>query len=779
MTGNMYSGTSPRQKCSQKDIDNIRRIITGEITLEDVPAEERTYPFFLQSLPLRQDILSWYPIPENAKVLEVGAGSGIVTGLLCQRAKNVTALEADGQLCGLNRLRNRDYPGLSVCQGTLEGLPDKGPYDLIFLNDALSRAEEYQGGSQPYQDMLQRVLGMLSEHGRCLVSIANRMGLKYFAGAPEGKSGFYFLGVNQFSYQKGGKTFSKGELSGLFRQAGFSQVRFYYPYPDHFFPQKIFSDQSISTYHYGADANNFEPDRVQLFSESGAAQSAAKEGWISQIANSFLVEAVKGSFPEEDTLFYGKINRDRKAKFQVGTSIFCSPEGGKYVRKYPLDYQAKGHIGHMRDMEDAYRTDKVSCLQGKKAGDVQEYPFLTGKTLLDECLEAAARKDGNAILKKLEDFFTAAFSTKVETDTWDTPEFVEIFGDAALPEKEQGCIYPANIDLISENVFPSGGRYTIIDCEWIMDFKVPAKFILWRNLNLLWNQHREVLDGVFSPQAVYDRHGITKAEEETFRKWDLHFTMEYAGSNCYARYSYVPRKVFLNQLLPESPVKEIEASLYYDTGEGFSESQRILQRIYFDNGGQFRVSFRLPKEAEGQVRALRFDPEEGSFCISGAYLETAGRKIRLAAGNASGREGDKDLFLTTDPVYFVDPSSIEEGEVTVSGSVILLSGRQVSGKIQEVIRRREQEEAVFHQERDELSALARDLENQLRSHCEQIEKQQALLSEKAKELLSLKLEKEEAQKKAAELEEEITAMKNTKGWKMLEKFRRSKNKMKS
>ena len=48
-----------------------------------------------------------------------------------------------------------------------------------------------------------------------------------------------------------------------------------------------------------------------------------------------------------------------------------------------------------------------------------------------------------------------------------------------------------------------------------------------------------------------------------------------------------------------------------------------------------------------EVKALRFDPLEGRPCLCRIMAPEA----RLIPENASGKEGDKDLFLTTDPSY--------------------------------------------------------------------------------------------------------------------------------
>lgn len=42
---------------------------------------------------VRKNLLNWYPFAPNSTVLEIGAGMGAMTGLLCDKCAHVTAVE--------------------------------------------------------------------------------------------------------------------------------------------------------------------------------------------------------------------------------------------------------------------------------------------------------------------------------------------------------------------------------------------------------------------------------------------------------------------------------------------------------------------------------------------------------------------------------------------------------------------------------------------------------------------------------------------------------------
>ena len=62
-------------------------------SFEDLPEDEVSFPMVYHFSGLRENILSWYPLKETDSVLEIGAGCGAITGMLCRKAGHVTSVE--------------------------------------------------------------------------------------------------------------------------------------------------------------------------------------------------------------------------------------------------------------------------------------------------------------------------------------------------------------------------------------------------------------------------------------------------------------------------------------------------------------------------------------------------------------------------------------------------------------------------------------------------------------------------------------------------------------
>ena len=131
----------------------------SEEALPGVILEAKDWCFLYHLSRARKNLIEWIPIAPEEEILEFGAECGALTGLLCERAAQVTAVEIDAVKCEINRTRNREKKNLTVISGGLSALQNEKPektYDKIFLIGALPLAELYLEETQgnPYQTLL-------------------------------------------------------------------------------------------------------------------------------------------------------------------------------------------------------------------------------------------------------------------------------------------------------------------------------------------------------------------------------------------------------------------------------------------------------------------------------------------------------------------------------------------------------------------------------------------------------------------------------------------------
>ncbi len=255
---------------------------------------ERRWPILYHLAPARRALLDWYPWEPTAAALEIGAGCGALTGLLCERLAKVSALELSERRSRIIFHRYQQAPGLEVIAGNVMDMPAAGVFDYVTLIGVLEYAAAFIKTAQPLEDLLRRAAAALKPQGRLLLAVENRYGIKYFAGAAEDHTGRLFDGIEGYPGRRDVQTFSKDELVGLLQASGYAACRWYYPYPDYKFPDEIFSDQRLpGINHKFRNAPNYDHDRIQLFDEKLALAQLAKNNRFDFFANAFLVEATK------------------------------------------------------------------------------------------------------------------------------------------------------------------------------------------------------------------------------------------------------------------------------------------------------------------------------------------------------------------------------------------------------------------------------------------------------------------------------------------------------
>ena len=667
-----YSG---RDQYSDGDIEDtiLRLVRAGKNPGDD---GDRAFPVLYHLSPVRENILSWYPFREGASALEIGAGPGAITGVLCRRLARVTSVDLSKRRSLINYERHKDYPNLEIMVGNLNDMEFPEKFDYVILNGVFEYAGSYTEGDHPWETFLMRCRGYLKDDGLLLIAIENRLGLKYFCGAPEDHTDNYMEGLKNYPDNKAVRTFSKAEWLRMMENCGLSWHRFYYPSPDYKFANEIFTDSTLTARNFCRNNWNFNPGRLDLFPENEMARSLCEEGIMDRFSNSFLIEAGTEEPAENGKLLYVKINSDRAESFRIQT-LACVRDGKKMAVKSPLTKKARAHLEkmHERELAAGRRTGKeaagpdqkgaaenragrepVFCLDGKqyrvrllkgeKNGDGSlSYPWLNGRNLGQEAADAADRGDA----ARVKELFDALYRCLLETadpeekKAEENPAFREVFGSASS-SCSRPCAENADIDLILDNLFlEEDGTAYVIDAEWVFDFPVPVQFILWRAVNELYSMHPS-LDSFLPEAELLGGYSIREEDRKVFWNWADHFEKEYVGANSLEAFSWPVRGVNLRDL--KNPVDDLTpmATLYLDYGNGFSEEEAVHRTMLLKDGA-FRVEF--PVKDPEKVKAVRFDPVEGSPCICTLRSEQA----QVRPLNASGPEQEGCCFLTMDPAY--------------------------------------------------------------------------------------------------------------------------------
>lgn len=132
-------------------------------SFEDLPEEEVSFPMVYHFSGLRENILSWYPLKKADSVLEIGAGCGAITGMLCRKAGHVTSVELSKRRADINYARNRDKENLTLMVGNLNDMTS-GKIRLCGSKRCAGVCHELYRGKNSLRD-ISSAYGRLSEAG--------------------------------------------------------------------------------------------------------------------------------------------------------------------------------------------------------------------------------------------------------------------------------------------------------------------------------------------------------------------------------------------------------------------------------------------------------------------------------------------------------------------------------------------------------------------------------------------------------------------------------------
>lgn len=290
-----YSGKDMYEDGAEDELLDIVRSY-GEMEYNQVIQERKSWPVLYHLSDVRENIVSWIPLTEKDRVLEIGAGCGAVTGALADRAGKTDCIELSKKRSMVNAERHKNQDNIDIYVGNFQDIEKHftEPYDYIMLIGVLEYACSYIESDNPYVKFLQIVKKHLRHGGKIIIAIENKFGLKYWAGCREDHLYQYFKSLEGYADTDKARTFSKNGLRELCTAAGLHDMTFYYPYPDYKLPMAIYSDDFLPS--KGSLINiynirNFDSDRMVLFDEAKVYDTLIAEGMFDFFSNSYLVVA--------------------------------------------------------------------------------------------------------------------------------------------------------------------------------------------------------------------------------------------------------------------------------------------------------------------------------------------------------------------------------------------------------------------------------------------------------------------------------------------------------
>lgn len=510
----------------EKEIYDI--VCEGQYYIEAI-RENNSYPYHYFLSPIRHNLFQWYPFKKEGSLLEIGAGYGQLTSLFTKKLDHVVAVEDSQSKCDLISKRAEDA---TVLLSDFDDIQLEEKFDYIVLCNVFEYAKSFVKSENPYGDYLNYLKKFLKDDGTILITLSNRLGLKYFAGFKEEHSNQFFNGINSYDDTDPTQTFSKTELEEIIKSAGFSDYKFFYPYPNHEFPEVINTDKFVNKIPF-TGVNKYSREKIYLFDEGTVNLSLSKDKLSQYFANSFLVEirTTDADYPS-DKIDFVKIGSDRQEELRVYTTIWSD---GK-VSKTPISAKANEHIKRMVE-GSKFDIGKIKCLDAKLIGNSLFYDFIEEESCEYMLLDIITQNDKEKFFEFIDEIYDALFYNSFESDEYATEEFLNIF--KVKSDKKFHCHEKSQLDVILGNMFLIDDEFIVVDYEWFFDFPIPLEYILFR----VFNYHiysNKLIREFTSFEEIFNHFNIDTENIELFSTWECNFLRHIINRPPFTRSQILP-----------------------------------------------------------------------------------------------------------------------------------------------------------------------------------------------------------------------------------------------
>lgn len=197
-------------------------------------------------------------------------------------------------------------------------------------------------------------------------------------------------------------------------------------------------------------------------------------------------------------ILFSRSNLFRKNNYQLATIIY-EYRNKKYVRKIAL---LKESLPHLKKIENNYLeikkqfilTPKITLIKENYI-DFEYLPFPSLESIIEKYLINHQFEDTETILKIYLSFISNL--KEIKTSIYKNKEFIKIFDQEKLydQKKEESCLIKSVLDYNLDNLLYDENKNNLylIDWEWILNFPLPKKYIIFRAIFYLASKFQSLI----------------------------------------------------------------------------------------------------------------------------------------------------------------------------------------------------------------------------------------------------------------------------------------------
>ncbi len=526
---------------------------------------------------MAQGLAAWEAFPAGGRALVVGAAPGMAQML---------------RECSLIVVEAASSEVLSGAENVAGGA-----FDVVLMVAEPERVKEPVG-------LLSACHALLEPHGRLLLGMNNRLGLRYFCGDADLYTDRSFDGIDDYQqvYRTEddtfrGRMYSRAEICRMLVAAGFEAQKFFavvsdlaHPmllYAEGYLPHESLVNRVFPTYH--------RPEHVFL-PEECLYQPLVEEGMFHAMANAYFIECpLDGAVSD---VLHVTSSLDRRKEDALLTIVRGTEGRAERVEKRAAFPEGQARLEEIAAHHAALRAHGIRTVEDRLADGVYEMPYVTAPTAQVYFQSLLKKGDRTAFLAALDAFRDAVLASS-EHEAEDT-------GDGAGVVLAQGYL-----DMVPINAFYQDGAFVFFDQEFVMEH-CPANVILMRVVGFLCSD--PAMKRFLPREALLERYGLAKKEKQWNETIQAYFSNLRQVSDMMAVRGPHERDgaiVDANRLRCSYPAKRYQ-ELFVDIFSGLEERQLVVfgtgqwaERFLDGYGSRYPVAHLVDNQVSRQGQELR------------------------------------------------------------------------------------------------------------------------------------------------------------------------------
>ena len=482
-------------------IERIKRHLEKNESDNKNTKEENNLEKILTLSKIRENILSWYPFKENAKILEIGANLGEITGLLCENASKVVAIENSKMKIEFMAKRYADKENLDIIAGYIENIKLDEKFDYITLIGTLERRDV------DYKKIITIAKELLNDGGKILLALDNKLGIKYFSKTD--KTGICVTNpVDK-------KFINIEKLYNYLHEIGLNNIKTYYPMPDYKLTNVIFTDlRPLSKNDLSRNVVYNSEDTINFYDENTVYRELLDlpENVVKNFMNSYFLEIAYNEQFEKDAeneeVKLISFSNMRKPKYRIKTIV-----KENFVYKYPANDESQNHIEETKKNIDIIKNAGLKTLDSYNENEIIS-EFCKEKTLDEVIMEFAKQNEKEKaidLMKRFKDEIKYKLKPgSIENNVFDKYKI-------KYDKEEILSMYFVEDglwDLIFQNCFYVNGEFFFYDQEWC-EKNLPIEYIMYRAIKYFVRLKKYISD-----EEMYSILEIDKSKIKLFDELD-------------------------------------------------------------------------------------------------------------------------------------------------------------------------------------------------------------------------------------------------------------------